>query len=187
MNSVALNRPEPGSFHRVERKWQAGDVVEIEFPLLPRISRGFHDSATVEYGAIVFSYGIGEDWVKLRNRGMTADWQVYPTTPWDYAISAVPERIKVVPCSPVAVGAGPFTRKGSPLKLEVKARHIPVWLSEDNVADPVPPNPVNSTEPEEIVSMIPYAAAKLRITAFPVLASEDATVGERHAKETESA
>ena len=87
-------------------------MVELEFPMLPRISRGFHDSATVEYGALVFSYGIGEDWLKLRNRGMTADWQVYPTTPWNYAISSVPERIKVVPCPPAAGGRGPLHEEG---------------------------------------------------------------------------
>jgi hypothetical protein len=185
VNGAALSRPEPGSFHCVDRKWEAGDLVELEFPLLPRISRGFRESATLEYGALIFSYGIGEDWLKLRHRGMTADWQVYPTTPWNYAISAVPEHIKVVPCPPAATGAGLFTKKGNPLKLEVKARPVPTWTSQDNVADPVPPSPVKSAEPEEIVSMIPYAAAKLRVTAFPVLASEASTAPQ--AEETESA
>ena len=30
------------------------------------------------------------DWVKLRDRGMTADWQVFPTTPWNYALKVDP-------------------------------------------------------------------------------------------------
>ena len=49
--------------------------------MTPRISRWFHDSVAVERGPLVFSYGIGESWVKFRDRGMTADWQVFPTTP----------------------------------------------------------------------------------------------------------
>ena len=51
------------------------------FPMHPRTSRWFNDSVSLERGPLVFSYGIGESWVKLRDRGMTADWQVYPTTP----------------------------------------------------------------------------------------------------------
>ena len=50
------------------------------FPMQPRVSRWFNDSVAIERGPLVFSYGIGESWVKLRDRGMTADWQVYPTT-----------------------------------------------------------------------------------------------------------
>jgi hypothetical protein len=44
----------------------------------------------------------------------------------------------------------------------------------DNVADAVPQSPVKTTQPEETISLVPYAAAKLRITAFPVLASDPA-------------
>jgi hypothetical protein len=31
----------------------------------------------------------------------------------------------------------------------------------------VPESPVTSDQPEETITLIPYAAAKLRITAFP--------------------
>jgi hypothetical protein len=175
VNGTAFGRPEPGSFCKVERKWAAGDIVEIEFPLVPRVSRGFHDAATVERGALVFSYGIGEDWLKLRDRGMTADWQVYPTTPWNYAIDARAEEIKVIPVEGVRAEDGPFTKKGTPLKLEVKGRRVSAWLNQDNVADPVPQSPLKSAEPEAKLNMIPYAAAKLRITAFPVLEPESAS------------
>jgi hypothetical protein len=46
----------------------------------PRVSRWFNDSIAIERGPLVFSYGIVEDWVKLRDRGMTADWQVFPSS-----------------------------------------------------------------------------------------------------------
>ena len=75
-----------GSFARLERTWRAGDRVEIAFPMNPRVSRGFNDSIAIERGPLLFSYGIGESWVKLADRGMTADWQVFPSTPWNYAL-----------------------------------------------------------------------------------------------------
>jgi hypothetical protein len=38
----------------------------------------------------------------------------------------------------------------------------------------LPQSPVTSNEPEEEITLIPYAGAKLRITAFPQLGSEPA-------------
>ena len=78
--------PAPVRLPAFERTWKSGDRVEIDFPMQPRVSRWFNDSIAVERGPLVFSYGIGENWVKLRDRGMTADWQVFPTTPWNYAL-----------------------------------------------------------------------------------------------------
>jgi hypothetical protein len=152
----------------VERTWKAGDRVEIEFPMKPRISRWFHDSIAVERGPLVFSYGIGEDWVKLRDRGMTADWQVYPTSPWNYALQLdADEPDKSISVAEAEVGEGPFTKRQSPVQLSVKAHKLAAWRAEDGAADPLPQSPVVSDEPEETITLVPYAAAKLRVTAFP--------------------
>jgi hypothetical protein len=170
VNGEGYLAPAPGTFARVERTWKKGDRVEVEFPLEPRVSRWFHDSVAVERGALVFSYGIGEDWLKLRDRGMTADWQVYPTTPWNYALAldaAVPSHD--VSAADTEVGDRPFSAKGAPVKLQVKARKLPAWVAENGVANPVPQSPATSDQPEETIALIPYAAAKLRITAFPRL------------------
>jgi hypothetical protein len=109
----------------------------------------------------------------MRTRGMTADWQVFPTTPWNYAPQLDPD----APNDSIAVEedevrARPFTGRGTPVKLRVKARRLDAWLAEDGVADPLPQSPVSSDKPEETILMIPYAAAKLRITAFPLCAAK---------------
>lgn len=69
------------------------------------------------------------------------------------------------------VGDIPFARATAPVRLRVKARQLVDWRAEDGVANPLPESPVQSEEPEELLELIPYAAAKLRITAFPVLKS----------------
>ena len=169
VNGLAEPAPVPGGFARVEHTWRAGDYVEITFPMTPRISRWFNESVAVERGPLVFSYGVGESWVKLRTRGMTADWQVYPTTPWNYALSldaAAPG--KSITVTETEVGEGPFTSRHAPVKLSVKARKLNQWQAEDGAANPLPQSPVASDQPEEAITLIPYAAAKLRITAFPV-------------------
>ena len=164
VNGQLQPQAQAGTFARIERTWRAGDTVEIKLPMEARANQGFNNSVAFERGPLVFSYPIGEDWLKLRDRGMTADWQVYPTTQWNYGVNA--STIKVIE-APVA--EGPFTLRGAPVKLEVKGRKLPKWVAEDGVANPVPQSPVTSDHPEEAITLVPYGAAKLRITAFPEL------------------
>jgi hypothetical protein len=49
----------------------------------------------------------------------------------------------------------------------VKARKVDSWRAEDGVGNPVPQSPVASDQAQETITLLPYAAAKLRITAFP--------------------
>ena len=170
VNGKPVGGVRSGSFARVERTWNRGDIVELEFPLVPRVSRAYHNSVSIERGPLVFSYGIGEDWLKMRDRGMTADWQVYPTTPWNYALAVRADDLShSTTVVESRVADGPFTKAGAPVKLRVKGRRLPSWQGENNVANPLPQSPVQSNEPEEELTLIPYAAAKLRITAFPEL------------------
>lgn len=178
--SIRVNRqmqppPAAQSFARIERTWKPGDRVEIEFPLAVRSSRWFHDSVAIERGPLVFSYGIGEDWLKLRDRGMTADWQVYPTTQWNYALVLDPELPSLgITAQEREIGNHPFgAADKTPVQLLARARKLPVWRAQDGVADPVPQSPVSIDTPDETISLIPYAAAKLRITAFPQLGKAD--------------
>jgi len=168
VNGEAAPAPAPGTFARVERRWKDGDRVEIVFPMAPRVSRWFNDSIAIERGPLVFSLNVGESWVKLRDRGMTADWQVFPTAPWNYALkvdTAAPgTSIEVMEAE---VASGPFTGKHTPVRLTVKARRLNGWRADDGAANPLPQSPVASDSPEETITLIPYAAAKLRITAFP--------------------
>jgi len=179
--SIQVNgKPEvqaaPKTFARVQRTWNAGDVVEIKFPLKPRASRWFNDSLAIERGPLVFSYGLGESWVKLGDRGLTADWQVFPTSAWNYAIAVDPEDTAAsVSVSEAPISQRPFTTKPAPVELHVKARRLPSWRSEDGTANPLPASPVSSAQPEESIALVPYAAAKLRITAFPQLKSDGIT------------
>jgi DUF1680 family protein len=163
--------PQAGTFAKIERTWKAGDVVEVKMPLQPRLSRGYNDSASIERGSLVFAYPIGEDWVKLRDRGMTADWQVFPSSQWNYALAVNEQAIGDVTVKESTVGKAPFTLKDVPVSLQVEARKVPSWRAVDGVADPVPQSPVSSEEAKERIALVPYAAAKLRITAFPEVKS----------------
>jgi hypothetical protein len=156
VNGKLQPSPTPGSFARLERIWREGDAVEITFPMNPRVSRWFNDSIAIERGPLLFSYGIGETWVKLADRGMTADWQVYPSTPWNYALAVDPQQPALsIQVSESEVGDSVFTARHAPVRLSVKARKVPSWRAEDGVANPVPQSPVSSMEPEENITLVP--------------------------------
>ena len=171
VNGQAISGIDVGGFAKIDRTWKDGDVVEVRFPMAPRMSEGFQESVSIDRGPLVFSYPIGEDWVKLRARGMTADWQVFPRSQWNYALAIDKDTAQKIEVEESTVGGSPFALEGSPVRLQVSARKMPAWRAVDGVADPVPLSPVASEEPEEKITLVPYGAAKLRITSFPRLKS----------------
>lgn len=173
-----------GSFYTVDRQWNRGDRVVLHLPLQVRASEWYHDSVTLERGALIFSLRIGEQWRRL-DHGMShpakspaVDWEVRPTTPWNYGLAvdlAHPEESVRVVNRPL--GQFPFSAEGTPIELIVKGRQISDWKLVHGSAGPLPVSPVLSTEPVQSLILIPYGAAKLRITAFPRLAAERAATG----------
>jgi uncharacterized protein len=162
----------PSTFAAVTRRWKAGDVVELKFPMQPRTSRWFHESITVERGPLVFSLDPGQSWVELRKRGQTADWKVFPTSVWNYGLAVDERTASALKVDERPVGAKPFAATDAAVTIQVPAHRLDSWRSEDGVAQTLPQSPVAVKTPLGSVTLIPYAAAKLRVTAFPQIKLE---------------
>jgi hypothetical protein len=159
-----------GNFARVDRTWAPGDLVEVALPMRPRVSRWFHNSVAIERGPLLFSHDPGQNWVKLRDRGPTADWQVFPSGAWNYALNVDETTAPKLQVTELAVGARPFSTAEPAVKIRVSAQQLDAWRSEDGVARPLPTSPITSKAPERMLTLVPYAGAKLRISAFPQVA-----------------
>lgn len=171
VNGANITGVTAGSFATVARRWKNGDKVELVFPMDIRLARDYHNSAVVERGPLVYSLAIGESWRKLKQTGPAADWEVSPTSPWNYALTldwSSPSRSFDV--TEQKVPKQPFSSEGAPVVMTGRARRLPEWNIDASSAGVLPVSPVESKQPEEKVRLIPYGAAKLRVTNFPWLA-----------------
>ena len=171
VNGKPVESLRAGTFALIDREWKSGDPVELQFPMRPAVSRSYHNSVVIERGPVVYSLDISTEWRKLKSRGMTADWEAYPQSAWNYALAINEHSAGAAPeIKGSASDQGVFTAEGAPIKIEVQARKLPSWQAEDGCAGELPHSPVASDQPQETLRLVPYGAAKLRITAFPELA-----------------
>ena len=143
---------------------------------------------SVDYGPLTFSLKIGEQYVR-HDSSKTAigdsDWQkgadpkkwpafeILPTTPWNYGLvldERDPARSFTIQRGNWPANDFPFTVETAPLTLTAKAKRIPEWeLDRFGLCSVLQDSPVLSEQPLETVSLIPMGAARLRISAFPVI------------------
>ena len=173
VNGEAQKGVTAGTFLLVQRTWQFGDSVTIRFPMELRGERWYHDSISVERGPLVYSLRIGQSWRQEKQTGPAKDWELFPTSPWNYALIIDPDRINEafkVQEEPLTNQAFSFAHP--PVRLIGKGRRLAGWELENDSAGPLPESPIECKpqgckQPIEVVELLPYGAAKLRITEFP--------------------
>jgi len=138
-----------------------------------------NNCVSVNYGPLTFSLQINENWQSYG--GNAAPWtelQAYPASPWNYGLeinATNPAASFVVVTNAGPVATYPFSLPAVPVQLQAKARKIPAWTLDNLYAvGPVQPSPIYCTQAEETVTLVPMGAARLRISAFPVVTTNSA-------------
>jgi hypothetical protein len=164
-------------FYGLYREWQGTTRITLTFPMAPELRQGHNGAIAIQRGPLVYSLPIGEDWRRVHpdhpNHELPhADWEIYPTTPWNYALDLDLNALDEIEVTEHPIGDAPFSPDGAPVSLTVRGRRLPEWGREGGCAGDAPQSPVRSSEPLETLTLIPYGCTVLRITEFPVLAQE---------------
>jgi len=178
-----------GNYIKLKREWKAKDIVQLVLPMAldVKIWENNHHSASVNYGPLTFSLKIGENYIQKetdKNVQHDSKWQeganveewpsfeIHPTTPWNYGLILENDLYDSfeIEHRPWPKDDFPFTPESTPIVLKTKAKKIPEWtLDQHGLAGELSDSPVKTETQSETVELIPMGAARLRISAFPVI------------------
>jgi hypothetical protein len=182
-----------GSTVKLFNKWKDGDQINIDIPLDLRYENRYNNSVSLLRGPLYFSLRIEKEFKKTKinydNFGYkgSIDWEILPKSDWNYGIlidKENPERNVSVAVNPI--GRYPFADYGdmvwsadsgaylkwiqdAPVVIKTHGIKIPGWVIKNNSADIPPLSPVKPDGDPEIITLVPYGCARLRVTEFPVM------------------
>lgn len=165
----------PGAYLKIDREWSNGDRVRLELPMAIalRTWKANHGSVSVDRGPLTYSLRIDE---KTTRSGGSDAWPAYeiePGSPWNYGLvldKTDPAASFRVERRPWPGDGTPFTVDAAPIVLHGQGKRIPGWqLDRFGLVATLQDSPIRSDQPTEPIVLIPMGAARLRISAFPVI------------------
>jgi len=182
-----------GSTARIYARWDPDEVITMELPMNIRFEKRYNKSASLLRGPLYFSLRIDKEYKSVKinydNFGYmgSVDWEILPKSPWNYGLmldmNNLERGVEVVRNE---VGKYPFADKGdmiwstdsakyvlwekdAAVVINTRGMKIPGWTLQDNSAGIPPMSPVKPEGATEIIQLVPYGSARLRITEFPVI------------------
>jgi hypothetical protein len=165
--------PAAGKWVILDRSWKNGDVVRLELPAEIALRAWKENTVSVSRGPLTYSLKIGERWERSGGTDAWPAFELFPTTPWNYALIA--DRADAARSFELIRKDGPpdpqpFAPGAAPLELRARAARVPAWKQESNgLIGDIPGSPLRLDTPVETITLIPMGCARLRVSVFPTL------------------
>jgi hypothetical protein len=181
------------STFKIKERWKDGDQINIDLPMQIRAEKSYNNSLTILRGPLCFSLRIDKEYKSVRinydnfSYKGSMDWEINPTSAWNYGLLMNKANIMIgIKSTENPVSRYPFSDKGdmiwsadsgkyftwtqdAPVTITTRGMKIPEWTMKNNSADVPPMSPVKPERDSEIITLVPYGCARLRITEFPVM------------------
>ncbi len=181
------------SEYEIIENWKNGDQISIQIPMEVRVERRYNNSISLLRGPLYFSLRIEKEYKSIKinydNFGYkgSVDWEIDPKSVWNYGLLIDKGNVmRGLKLKENPVGKYPFSDKGdmiwsadsgkyisstleAPVVITARGIKIPEWTMKNNSADIPPLSPVKPIGDPEIITLVPYGCARLRITEFPVM------------------
>jgi Beta-L-arabinofuranosidase, GH127 len=191
VNGKKINvQPAASKYVKINRSWKEGDVVILTLPMKVNTTawKENKNSVSVNYGPLTFSLKIKEDY-SSKESDKTAQWdskwqkgadltawpsyEIHALSPWNYGLQLNEKNTSAsfsIEKKSWPKNNFPFTVDDVPIILKAKARQIPGWKTDESgLCGVLMQSPVKSNEPLQTIELIPMGAARLRISAFPII------------------
>ncbi len=177
-----------GTYAKITRDWKDGDEISIYLPMKLHTKKWVENknSLSVQRGPLTYSLKIEEEYRKADSKKSAigdSKWQkdadpekwpsfeIFPASAWNYALvepnGKLEDTFEVIKKTWPADDF-PFTLGQVPIEIKAKAKRVENWnIDQYGLTAVLPESPLNLDEKEEIVTLIPMGAARLRISAFP--------------------
>lgn len=182
---------------RLMNQWKKGDKISMKLPMELHTTtwEKNKNSVSVGYGPLNFSLKIKEEYVQRDSKETAigdSRWQenadpkkwpsyeIYPGSDWNYglllnhdgnmnnAINSATGFTIVKKEWPK--NNNPWTIDASPIELKASGKRIKTWVIDQyGLCGILPQSPVATEEPKAALTLVPMGAARLRISAFPVV------------------
>lgn len=162
---------------RVDRQWENGDQVVLNFPMETKVSEWAENSRAVERGPLVYGLKLNEIWKEESHEQEGKYFTVHTDSPWNYGLlqQELPKidsltKVVTTPLKEDFI----WNLENSPLEIKIRAKRISDWKAVNGIAY----LPVTGregfykgevSEKLDTVSLVPVGFTKLRIIAFPVV------------------
>ena len=146
----------------------------------PRVTRRYNDAISIERGPLLYALRIGEQWTRVNadkphHELPHGDFEVRPTTPWNYGLVGDGSGVSGLAFEERPVGERPFSPEGAGMTATARARLLPDWKLSHGWAGEISssdgawadPGRTAKAEPVETVSLVPYGCTNIRIAEFP--------------------
>lgn len=190
INGKVVEVATPSKYIKIARKWKDGDRVELSMPMTIELKQwtANSNSVSINRGPLTYALKIKENYVQQSSKTSAigdSKWQesadpdkwpsfeILPASEWNYGL--LQDQLRDVSKLKVVKrewpkDSFPFEANAVPISIIAKAKKIDGWsIDEHGLTGFLPVSPIESKEAITEVELIPMGAARLRISAFPVV------------------